>query len=188
MSTIIKVQPQLMPDCFPNCCFPNVADAVKQYGGQMVTGWIVSDQKAIRTLIHHAVWRRADGNMRCITPQVSQSDSDFVLCALHEIDFVPDASAIYDGVSARHNQYLPLIADERIATACGYLAISDRAAYAGDWQRSHFYTDKANGILKKHKMCMAKHDRTVVEHSTMYAGAVDRQRKVIDGCQEQAET
>lgn len=61
---------QILPYCQHGMCFLNVWDAVKQYGGKAVYGWIVwYDPGVLIEGEYHAVWERPDGLLVDVTPK-----------------------------------------------------------------------------------------------------------------------
>jgi hypothetical protein len=69
-------------------CYGNVERQVRWHGGEIVYGWLVFEEKNHRfvNFIHHAVWRKPDGTLACVSPQ-----DESTIC------FVPDPSRPYEG-------------------------------------------------------------------------------------------
>lgn len=92
----------------PRHCFENVLAAVAAEGGEMVPGWLVWQHGDIFIEAeHHAVWRKPDGELRCITPQQPQEQ---------QVTFVPDPLAVWDSEKRlmTHNIRVALIPDSRL--------------------------------------------------------------------------
>jgi hypothetical protein len=66
----IKVIYQRGADASPNCCIDNVQNRIDREGGEVVYGLLLLDGDLWWCLIHHAVWKRTDGELRDITPYI----------------------------------------------------------------------------------------------------------------------
>lgn len=89
-------------------CFQNVRDVVAEKGGQIVNGWLVwQHENLFVEAEHHAVWRKPEGEVVCITPQTPPEEF---------IAFIPDSSATYDFDTGlvRHNIRVALVNDSRL--------------------------------------------------------------------------
>lgn len=143
----------------PNRCFTNVARSVRDFGGSAVMGWLVSaDGEAGRTLVHHCVWRKPDGETVDISPQFDLSmtteDGDPMAILPPTVEFLPDATAVLvDGRSLciRHEAKKP-----KFARMAQFLNRSERAFLAQDVSAVNYWTERAD--KERHRAHGHKYD------------------------------
>jgi hypothetical protein len=76
------------PNARQRKCFYNVGDACAAVGGDVVFGWAIWIWPSVNIeVIHHAVWRRPDGEVVDVTPPE---------LAVPAITFLEDATAAFD--------------------------------------------------------------------------------------------
>lgn len=76
------------PEARQRECFYNVRDACEAFGGDIVFGWAIWIWPLVNIeAIHHAVWRRPDGEVVDVTPPELKGPA---------ITFVEDASTAFD--------------------------------------------------------------------------------------------
>jgi len=86
-------EPRYVP-CAPiqgapiNECFPLVEEKIKTVGGRRILGWQIWKTKLLIEAEFHAVWENPDGKYIDITPKS---------LPFHEILFIPDHTAMYEG-------------------------------------------------------------------------------------------
>jgi hypothetical protein len=96
----------------PIYCFDNSVAQAAANGGEAVYGWAIWHWPGRWfEAEHHAVWRRADGTLLDVTPQIGDPP---------RILFLPDASAPYDPSTFRRNVMAP---DADNPFACEYIAL-----------------------------------------------------------------
>lgn len=136
----------------PNQCSANVQKAVSKFGGEMVTGWLVTDCHWWWQYIHHAVWKTPEGQLVDITPQFAELHGDDALSYLMQRDFWPDPSATFIGHLGRPCRYIPKPSSHHeIASVCEYLRLSDRCFYlTKELDKAEEFTAKANSVLRKY--------------------------------------
>jgi hypothetical protein len=84
----IVVPFESVADAKERFCFQNVRNVIAEQGGEIVYGWLVWQHGEIFVdAEHHAVWRKATGELACVTPQTP---------SVKTITFIPDPSATYD--------------------------------------------------------------------------------------------
>lgn len=167
----VKVTGRYYSCCEINNCNSNVQQVVEQHGGEMVTGWIVHRLGAINELVHHCVWRMPDGELRDVTPQISEVIGDQLLCELKQIEFLEDPEATFiDGTFARFSRFTPASRDVDVLLACEWLTLADQHFYKGNWDKGLYWNDKANKILHKLRVHCAPPDRRVVGKTVLQNG------------------
>ncbi|MEI9928558.1 MAG: hypothetical protein WDN44_13745 [Sphingomonas sp.] len=96
----------------PAYCFDNSAAAAARHGGAAAHGWAIWRWPGrYFEAEHHAVWRRPDGSLLDVTPQLGTPE---------RILFLPDDAAVYDPITYRRNI---MAADAGNADARDYIAL-----------------------------------------------------------------
>ena len=116
-------------------CFDNVVRAIARDGGERVFGWAIWQIPDLYfEAEHHGVWRRPEGELVDVTPQLGGAS---------QILFLPDPAAVYDPPNFRPNIMAEAgdaaIASEFVALARARIAI--QRSYWIDEHSSAEYSD-----------------------------------------------
>lgn len=93
--TVVATENPVTVTCQPligkpnNECFTVVPEHVARVGGEQVTGWAIWERPGVFIEAEfHAVWRKPDGALLCISPRIRNFDA---------ITFLPDPNRRYCG-------------------------------------------------------------------------------------------
>jgi hypothetical protein len=82
----------------PSHCFDNSAAKVKRSKGSVMHGWAIWHVPGLYfEAEHHGIWRKADGTLLDVSPQIFDYD---------RILFLPDPDAVYDPANIRDNIFV----------------------------------------------------------------------------------
>ncbi len=154
----IRIKSEYWEPAEPQACLINVEAIVAERGGELVLGWSITNNMPAPDAIycewnHHAVWRKPDGEVVCITPRMYVEAWGCWFGMREEFDFLPDPLALPTGTKPHRrmlsNKYVPLVRDESVISGCVHLSKSDDYLYAGIEDKGRLHHHKALDCLNK---------------------------------------
>lgn len=147
-----------------NCCIANVEKIVGQHGGELVTGWMLTESiHHITECLHHAVWRSPEGELIDVTLVCSSGTSDIVdgyigAYVKPEIRFLPDAAAEFwkneqDEWRSLPSKFVPHNKHPYLKKCVEALTEAERHLRLNDWEKGKYWNSKAERFLSHYARC-----------------------------------
>lgn len=147
-----------------NGCVANVEKIVAEHGGELVTGWMLTNSiYHITEYLHHAVWRSPKGELSDVTLVCSSGTAEFVDGYIGaevktEIRFLPDPDAKFWKDEFGKWQALPsrFVAknDHPYLNRCiEALREAERQLWLNDWGKGKYWNTKAEQFLSRYTKC-----------------------------------